>query len=194
MKAIDPAGFEAKFRADIDPWNYRASRFEAFKRRALLQACGDRPLGRALELACAIGETSHVLASRCLRLLALDASPTAVGHASRTYRHMPRLAFRRAELPQGMPRGPFDLIVVSELAYYLTPLALRSLMRKAERELAPGGRLVVLHHLTPFGDAAQIPALAQQRAIAWAGRRLVQASRTRTGRYEVVTLRKRRIS
>ena len=189
MKAIDPAGFEAKFQGNIDPWNYRTSRFEAFKRRMLLRACGGG-FGRALELACATGETSRALAPRCLRLLAVDASETAVEHARETYGRVPRLEFRHAELPAAMPPGPFDLIVVSELAYYLTQLSLRRLMRRVATEAAPGGRVVILHHLTPFGDAAQLPALAQRRAVAWLGRRFAVTFRSRTAQYEVVTLRK----
>lgn len=186
MKPIDPAGFEAKFQADIDPWNYRASRFEAAKQRVLLRCCGDRCFGRALELACAIGVTSSALAPRCLRLLAVDSSPTAIEHA-RSRRQTPRLTFQAAELPAAMPRGPFDLIVMSELAYYLAPQALRRLMHAIGRALAPGGRLVVLHHLTPFGDAAQLPALAQCRAAAWTGLSLRRAMTIRTGRYEAIS-------
>ena len=80
---IDPAGFEAKFRENIDPWNYAASPFEAYKRTVLLHACGTRPFGRGLELACAIGETTRMLAPRCLRLLAVDSSATALKEAAR---------------------------------------------------------------------------------------------------------------
>ena len=75
---INPAGFETKFRENIDPWNYAASPFEAYKRAVLLHACGTRPFGRGLELACAIGETTRMLARRCLRLLAVDSSATAL--------------------------------------------------------------------------------------------------------------------
>ena len=77
-KIIDPAGFEAKFRENIDPWNYAASPFEAYKRAVLLRACGTRRYGRGLELACAIGVTTQMLAPRCLRLLAIDSSATAL--------------------------------------------------------------------------------------------------------------------
>ena len=52
---IDAEGFEAKFRENIDPWNYVGSSFEAHKRAVLLRACGIRHYGRGLELACAIG-------------------------------------------------------------------------------------------------------------------------------------------
>lgn len=162
---IDIAGFEAKFRADADPWNYRTSPFEAFKRTALLRACGTRPSGRALELACANGETTRALAGRCLRLLAVDGSPTAVAAARARTGDLPRVSLRQAALPAQMPRGPFDLIVVSELLYYLRPRDFSILLGRIARALAPGGRVVVLHHVVGFDDAAIHPRRAQELAV-----------------------------
>ncbi|RYG84539.1 MAG: methyltransferase domain-containing protein [Alphaproteobacteria bacterium] len=164
MKPIDPAGFEAMFRKDVDPWNYAASPFEAYKRDRLLKACGDRLYGRGLELACANGETTRRLASRCLRLLAIDASVTVVREAQQRTRHLANVAVRQAVLPGQMPRGPFDLIVASEILYYLRAADMLALLRRIESGLAPGGRVVLLHHILPFDDASQIPAQAQSRA------------------------------
>ena len=161
MRPIDPDGFERLFRTSIDPWNYRGSPFEAFKRRVLLRACGFRQYGRGLELACANGETTRPLARRCLRLLAVDTSPTAVAAAETRTADLPSVTISAATLPATMPRGPFDLIIVSEIAYYLSPNDLRILIGRIGRELAPGGRVVVLHHLKRFDDAAQVPARAQ---------------------------------
>lgn len=163
---IDLAGFEAKFRADADPWNYRTSPFEAFKRTALVRACGVRPFGRALELACANGETTRALAGRCLRLLAVDGSAAAVEAARARTGDLRRVSLRQAVLPRQMPRGPFDLIVISEILYYLRPRDFSDLLRRVERALAPGGRVVVLHHIVGFDDAAIHPRIAQARAVA----------------------------
>lgn len=173
MRPIDPEGFERLFRSSIDPWDYRGSRFEAHKRGVLLRGCGDRCYGRGLELACANGETTVRLARRCLRLTAVDASPTAVAAAARRTADLPSVTVAVRRLPAEMPRGPFDLVVVSEIAYYLTPDALRRLTHAIEAALAPGGRVVVLHHLRRFDDAAQVPA----RAHAAITRRLARSMR-----------------
>ncbi len=186
MRPIDPDGFERLFRTSIDPWNYRSSPFEAHKRRVLLRACGTRLYGRGLELACANGETTLRLVDRCLRLTAIDASPTAIAAARRRTRDQTSLTLGVSRLPEQMPRGPFDLIVASEIIYYLSPNALRRLIPKIEAALAPGGRVVVLHHLRRFDDAAQMPALAQasvRRALA-RSMRLVFAERR--SRFEAV--------
>ena len=128
MKPIDAAGFENKFRRNIDPWNYKTSSFERYKRNVLLCACGCRIYGRGLELACAIGETTRRLAPRCLRLLAIDSSPTALQEAKNRLRGNQKVAFRQSLLPDETPRGPFDLIVASEIAYYLRPHRLNRLL------------------------------------------------------------------
>ncbi|MCT8267000.1 MULTISPECIES: class I SAM-dependent DNA methyltransferase [Afifella] len=158
--AIDPDGFEAKFRHDIDPWRYRSSSFEEMKRRDLVAAAGSGPYARGLELGCAIGVTSRALAPLTLRLLALDASPTALAEARRECADLASVRFREAVLPRDLPRGEFDLIVASEVAYYLSDAALRRLAAELPTRLARGGRIVLVHHVRPFSDAAVHPALA----------------------------------
>lgn len=188
---IDPPGFEARFRENIDPWNYAASPFEAHKRAILLRSCGTRMFGRGLELACAIGETTRVLAPRCLRLLAVDSSATALEEAARRTRANRNVTVRLALLPQQLPRGPFDLIVASEIFYYLRPNDLRILIAGLRRALAPGGRVVILHHLTDFSDAAVRPRLAQLSAVRAFHRRMPLVSRVIAGRFQTAALVRR---
>ena len=118
MRAIDIAGFENKFRANIDPWDYAHSHFERAKRGVLLRACGPSKHGRVLELGCAIGETTRGLARLSLHLIAVDASPTALKEAVRRFRPAGAFAFNAPSYPGNAARA-FDLIVISELIYYL---------------------------------------------------------------------------
>ncbi|WP_416356872.1 class I SAM-dependent methyltransferase [Aureimonas phyllosphaerae] len=191
-KAIDLAGFEAKFRALSDPWDYRTSHFEAVKRAVLIRACGAGKLGRGLEIACAIGETSRALASRCLTLIATDGAPTALATAQALTPPNLRIDYRQAVLPAGVPPGPFDLIVVSEIAYYLSARDLDRLAERLAGTLAPGGRIVVLHHVVAFDDTAQPPALAQDRLCRRLAARLTRVHACRHGRYAVAVFRRPR--
>jgi SAM-dependent methyltransferase len=183
---IDPAGFEAKYQDNIDPWNYRTSPFEAWKRRLLLHACGNRTFGRGLELACGTGEISRALAPKCLHLVAQDSSRTAIT-AARAHgaRDPHRIDYRVGVLPDDMPRGPFDLIVASEILYYLRPKDMRGTLSRMISGTAPGGRIVLLHHLLPFGDAAILPRRAQACAVASLHRRMKLVSLTNAGRFQV---------
>lgn len=181
---IDPAGFEAKFRENIDPWSYATSPFEAYKRRVLLRACGTRLYGRALELACATGETTLALAPKCLRLVAQDSAPTALEETRRRVGGNSRISIMLGRLPQEMPRGPFDLIVASEILYYLKPNDLRLLLVAVGRSLAPGGRLIILHHLRDFDDAAIKPSIAQESAFAAVRAHMRLAHFHQSGRFQ----------
>ena len=89
-----------------------------------------------------------------------------------------------------MPAGPFDLIVVSEIAYYLSRRDLSDLAARLIRATAPGGRVVVLHHVIAFDDAAQLPALAQASLCQALRRSMKQVRLRRLGRYEVAAFDK----
>ena len=187
MRPIDPDGFEALFRRSTDPWDYAASPFEAAKRKALLNACGSRIHARGLELGCANGETSRHLARRCLGLIAVDASSTVIAAARRRI-HDPRIRFEVARLPEDMPRGRFDLIVMSELLYYLPAGQMERLLGSVLDRLSRGGRIVILNHTVWFDDAAQSGERAHARALLVLGRRLEVRSDRRTARYRVSAL------
>lgn len=163
MNPISVNGFERKFLENIDPWDYTHSKFEHFKRRILVRACGLYKHGRGLDIGCAIGETTHCLAPFCMSLVGLDASATALKEARRRLGVDNRIALVKAVVPEKMPHGPFDLIVVSEIAYYLPAHKLFSLGRKVIAALAPRGRIVILHHRRFFEDAAQLSGLAHRR-------------------------------
>lgn len=191
-QAIDAAGFETKFQGNIDPWNYAGSRFEAFKRSVLLQACGHRPYARGLELACAIGETTKALRPLCLNLLALDASPTALEEAQRRTAHLTHVEFRQGLLPNDLPSGTFDLIVASEIVYYLPPRDMERLLIGLKRRLAARGRIVLLHHTRDFGDAAFRPSMAQAHCVKFLGQSMVLRMRRNTMQFQAVAFEARK--
>jgi SAM-dependent methyltransferase len=184
MRVIDPAGFETLFRKDADPWNYATSPFEAYKRGVLLRACGPRMRGRGLELACANGETTRHLARRCLDLIALDVSPSAVKEARKRLKGYRNIHLREALLPRDMPRGQFDLIVVSELLYYLRTRDADCLVARLTGSVSRGGRIVLLHHHVDFDDAAQKPDLAQKRAALRLSATMGQSFHYRDSRFD----------
>jgi SAM-dependent methyltransferase len=190
MRAIDAEGFERKFQEIIDPWNYTSSHFERHKRDVLLRACGPARRGRVLELGCAIGETTRGLARLSLRLLAVDASPTALAEAARRCAKLKNITFRRALLPQETPAGPFDLVVVSELAYYLPAHLLRQLAQRIFVALAPAGEVVVLDHRRFFDDAAVLPSLAHRRLCQQLASDMISIIAKSYPHFDIATFRK----
>jgi hypothetical protein len=49
------------------------------------------------------------------------------------------------QIPAEWPTGRFDLIVFSEVLYYLIPEDIREAADRALLSLAPGGRIVLVH-------------------------------------------------
>ncbi|MGI8716028.1 MAG: class I SAM-dependent DNA methyltransferase [Solirubrobacteraceae bacterium] len=141
--------FEARYRADPDPWAYTSSDYERLKYDATLDACGAGPFQRALELGASIGVFSVRLAPRCRTLETIDGAPTAVADARRRLAGLPQVQPILGAIPEAIPDGSFELVVASEILYYLQPPALAETLARLRDRLAPGGRLVAVHWRPP---------------------------------------------
>jgi SAM-dependent methyltransferase len=151
--------FEALYAADDDPWHVRDAWYERRKRAIVLAALGKPRYRSAFEPGCGNGEMSAALAQRCDHLLACDGAEGAVAAARRRVAQAGaergRVLIERRSLPADWPRATtFDLVVVSELAYYFEPAALVSLLSMAGASLDAGGELVLCHYLHDFDDRA----------------------------------------
>jgi peptidoglycan/xylan/chitin deacetylase (PgdA/CDA1 family) len=128
-----------------DPWNY-GSPYEQEKYARQLMLLPDRPIGRALELACAEGRFSEKLATRVEQLIATDISATALERACDHCRSQKNIEFRQLDLVVDLLPEELDLIVCSEVLYYLDDEA--ELGRVAQRltaALKPGGHIISAH-------------------------------------------------
>jgi SAM-dependent methyltransferase len=142
---MSAADFEARYRADPDPWGYTHSEYEREKYAATLAACGPGPFARALELGASIGVFSELLAPRCRRLITVDAAPTAVATARARLSAQTQVEVILGEIPAAIPAGTYDLVVASEILYYLSPDRLDATLAVLAKRLAPGARLVAVH-------------------------------------------------
>ncbi|MEU7632851.1 SAM-dependent methyltransferase [Nocardia sp. NPDC049220] len=142
----DPEFFDAKYRADPDPWNFDTDWYEIRKRK-LLMALLPRPrYHAALEPGCANGHITLALAQRCDRVVATDIAPRALELARARCRDHANIVMQRWALGEAWCwADTFDLVVVSEVAYYLPALALRSAIEDMAAHLSIG-TIVVLSH------------------------------------------------
>ena len=147
-----PDHFDAMFATNDDPWSYKTRWYEARKRDLTLACLPAARYASGYEPGCANGELSAALAQRCDRLLISDGSPEAIFAARERMRHLPHVETRQAWLPGQWPDERFDLIVISEWAYYLGADDLDTLALKIEASMAPGGTLVVCHWRRPISD------------------------------------------
>ncbi|MDR7081782.1 LmbE family N-acetylglucosaminyl deacetylase [Arthrobacter ginsengisoli] len=170
--AADAEGvFDAVHTGNDDPWQYNTSWYEHRKRALTLAALPGLNYAAGLEIGCSIGTLSVELAQRCASFLAVDASSAALAHAARRLEHLPAARTRHLTVPQDWPEGHFDLIVVSEVGYYLAPGELAELFDRVEAALMPGGTLALCHWRHPISgwelDGDSVHAAARRR-LGWA--------------------------
>ena len=147
------AAFEEKYVAQSDPFHFASSPYEREKYRATLAALPRPRFRRAFEPGCSIGELSFELAGRCDELVATDVSPTAIRRARQRCAELAHLDFRCEDLrSHRAPRGSYDLIVFSEIGYYLSAAELELQTHKLTDLLAPGGTFLAVHWLGHSAD------------------------------------------
>ncbi|MGP0223213.1 PIG-L family deacetylase [Paenarthrobacter sp. NCHU4564] len=140
---------EVHARAD-DPWNYTTSWYERRKRTLTLAALPREEYVRGLEVGCSIGTLSVELTGRCRELTAVDASSTAATRARNRLAAVDGAEARQMTVPAEWPEGAFDLVVVSEVGYYLAPDELGRLFHRISESLDPGGTLLLCHWRHPI--------------------------------------------
>jgi SAM-dependent methyltransferase len=138
--------FDKLYDKSDDPWELASSWYERRKYSMTLASLPRERYGHALEPGCAIGELTRLLAQRCDQLISFDFAKAAVESARERTQHLPNVSIRLASLPAGLPQGQFDLIVVSEVLYYLSGDDLRVALNVLLDRLAIGGDLVTVHH------------------------------------------------
>ena len=149
MARMSLAEFEELYRAEPDPWGYTTSDYEREKYQATLAACGDGPFSEALELGGSIGVFSELLAPRCERLTTIDGAPTAVSAARRRLASFPKARALVGPIPAAVPERNFDLVVASEILYYLSTSELGCTLTRLRSGMVQGARLVAVHWRPP---------------------------------------------
>ena len=152
--SISPAYFEAMFAGNDDPWSFRSRWYETRKRAITLASLPRAMYDHAYEPGCANGELSADLAARCSRLLISDGTPRAVDIARDRVSGMRNVEVIEAWGPDEWPEEAFDLVVISELGYFLAPDALDELIGKVRASLRPGGTVLACHWRRPIAGCA----------------------------------------
>jgi 2-polyprenyl-3-methyl-5-hydroxy-6-metoxy-1,4-benzoquinol methylase len=142
---VPPEYFEEKYKADIDPWQFRTSEYERAKYQATLGSLTRNRYASVLEVGCSIGVLTKLLSRRCLSLLAIDASARAIETAKTI--NEPNVTFCVANLPDEFPQATFDLIVLSEVLYYFSAPDLERVTRSCVSSISPDGEIVLCHWL-----------------------------------------------
>lgn len=136
--------FENQYARAEDPWGFTSRWYERRKRMLTLAALPRRRYRSGYEPGCSIGVLTEALAERCDRLLATELVPAAVSRARA------RVRSDHVRIEEGDVRalpsvGEHDLIVLSEVLYYLTETEAIRVAAGLGGRLARDGHLIAVH-------------------------------------------------
>ena len=182
-----PEVFDRLYARDPDPWGFHTSQYERDKYAATLAALPPGRFAAAFEVGCSIGVLTRQLAARCDALLAVDVAEAALAAARDHCAGLERVQFRRLRVPVEWPAGRFDLIVLSEVLYFLGPEDLAATARCAVASLSPGGLALLVNWTGPTNSPSTGDAAAR-RFIAASG--LTPTLHRRDAQYRLDLLRR----
>ncbi len=169
------AAFERVYRETGDPWASGAPQYR-YQRRKYATLMALLPAGRryaqALDIGCGLGAMVGLLEARADSVLGLDVAQAAVDLARARHQGRPALSFAQGDVLD-LPRtldGRFDLIVVSDVLYYLSPLSdatLKGVAARVGQMLAPGGLCLLANHFFFAADRESRVSQRIHRAFGW---------------------------
>ena len=171
--------FTDMYASGPDPWGFESRWYEHRKYLLTVAALPDPRYAAAFEPGCSVGVLTSRLAGRCERLLATDIVPAALERAADRLRDADNVTLELRAVPEDWPPGPFDLVVLSEIAYYFDAPTLNGLVRSVvdttpSRSDDRGGALAWAHRLSALRRrrprhhrrrSAAGPALAPPRGV-----------------------------
>ncbi|PZE93855.1 SAM-dependent methyltransferase [Curtobacterium sp. MCLR17_039] len=142
--------FDAHYDRKPEGWDFDGSWYEQRKRAVTLAALPRLRYRSALELGCATGVLTAALAERADDVLGTDISAAPLERAAH---RAPTARFVQAALPAEWPDGRWDLVVMSEVGYYLSPADLDATIDRVLGSLDDDGVLVACHWRHPDDEA-----------------------------------------
>lgn len=107
---------DERFKTSHDRWNLETSVHEKKRLQALFAFCKSVPHRSILEIGCAEGHFTKMLTTISNDVTAIDLSPVAI---SRAKKRAPQATYVVTTLEDFYPTKKFDLIVASEVLYYM---------------------------------------------------------------------------
>jgi len=154
FRASHDAGsaFDRLYGATHDPFGATLPqfRYQRQKYETLLSMLPLRTYDKVLDIGCGLGVFARCLAPHAGSILGIDISEQAVRGARRLSRAHDNLDFQQADIGAfAAHEGRFDLVVLADTLYYLSPLTdavLDGIAARMAELLAPGGLLMLVNH------------------------------------------------
>ena len=140
-----PTYFDALYASDSDPWKLASSGYEREKYAITVASLPKPHYQSAFEIGCSIGVLTQKLAARCDRLLAIDAALASLIEARRRCAKLPNVRIDQMFVPDEWPDDAFDLILLSEVVYFMDEQDVARLTAQTAHCLRPSGNVVLVH-------------------------------------------------
>jgi hypothetical protein len=144
--------FDEMYASAADPWGL-ASRWYEQRKYAITMAMLPSPGYRhAFEPGCSVGVLTEQLVRRCERVTAIDVAQAALDATTARLAAVSasdRVALHRRSIDEDWPPGDYDLIVLSEVGYYLDEPALRHVLDRECPRLRQGTTVIAAHWRHP---------------------------------------------
>ncbi len=145
---LPDAYFDRMYAASADPWQLQERWYEQRKFAITLALLPHPRYRHAFEPGCSVGVLTEQLAGRCDHVTATDIVPAAL---DATHRRLSQAGRREhvtllcRSLDEAWPSTDFDLVVVSEVGYYLKEAALREMLDRELPRLTNAATVVAAH-------------------------------------------------
>jgi trans-aconitate methyltransferase len=140
--------FDRMYQAAADPWQLQDRWYEK-RKFAITMALLPHPRYRhAFEPGCSVGVLTEQLAARCDHVTATDVVPSALDAAERRLVRAARrgnVTLLRRSLDESWPATNFDLVMLSELGYYMDAATLRGILDREIPRLTNPATVVAAH-------------------------------------------------
>ena len=150
-ESLQPEYFENIYAKSDDPWGFASREYELHKYLDTLMHLPRPHYHSAFEPGCSIGVLSGMLAARVDNQLSVDVSEKALEKARQRNGDKENITFQYMQFPREKPGQTFDLVLLSEVAYYWGSEEFNQARDEVMRLLEPGGDLILVHW-TPFVD------------------------------------------
>lgn len=145
-ESTDAAYFERFHQDNADPWGLDNKWYEKRKREVLMATLPRERARRVLEIGCSTGAITARLRERADHVLAVDVSETALAKAADRLGGDPGVELRRTHLPAEYPDGQFDLVVLSEVGYYMSQSDFSQTLDRMVDSVSDGDVFVSCHY------------------------------------------------
>lgn len=177
--------FDTLYAGNADPWRFETSAYEHAKYEATIAALPRQRYRRGIEIGCSIGVLTEQLSASCDHLLGIDIAEAAIAAARQRCARLANVEFARLQMPETCPDGAFDLIMLSEVLYYFSPVDVDAMAEVVTDIALPAADIMLVHWLGPTPDYPMTADTAVDRFLATLGDRVVVTLQQRQPDYRL---------